>query len=116
MALRYGGPLLISETAGSGDGRSAWLDEISDTALQLLRADVQLVGVCIYPVLGMPEWHDRGRWARMGLWDLEPSPDGLLRRPSLAALAALQRAQTAMAMQANTLRHAGHAFRSARMR
>lgn len=116
VALRYGGPLLISETAGAGNGRGAWLDEISDTALHLLRADVQLVGVCIYPVLGMPEWHDRGRWARMGLWDLEPSPGGLLRRPSPGALAALQRAQTAMAMQANMLRHTGHAFRSARMR
>ena len=108
VARRYGGPLLISETAGVGDERGAWLDEISDTAVELLQADVELVGVCLYPVLGMPEWHDRDRWARMGLWDLEPGPTGLERRPARSALAALERAQGVLAMQVEASAQMGH--------
>jgi len=96
VAWRYGRPVLISETAGLGAAREDWLDQLSDTAVQLLEAGVPLVGVCLYPVLGMPEWHDRERWARMGLWDLEPGPKGLERCPSLPVLGALERAQAAM--------------------
>jgi hypothetical protein len=55
-----------------------------------------LAGICLYPVLGMPEWHDRERWTRMGLWDLEHGPSGLRRARHVAALDALARAQSAV--------------------
>jgi hypothetical protein len=88
-ARRYGGDLLISETAAVGDARPAWIHELSRTALELLAEGVRLRGVCLYPVLGMPEWHDQGQWTQMGLWDVLPGA-GLARvphEPSLQALA-----------------------------
>lgn len=91
---RYGGEVLITETSHVDDGRAGWLDQVADAAETLLAADVPLGGVCVYPILGMPEWHDRGVWTRMGLWDLVPQSPTLGRvvhEPMLAALRAAAR-------------------------
>jgi hypothetical protein len=60
----------------------------------LLAAQVPLRGICLYPILGMPEWHARDQWSRMGLWDLEREQDVLQRKacaPMMAALRAVQK-------------------------
>ncbi len=54
-------------------------------AAGLLEEGVPLGGICLYPILGMPEWHARDQWTRMGLWDLEPE-DGVLRRRACAPM------------------------------
>ncbi len=93
-ARRYGGPVVITETAGVGRSRAPWIDQISGAAIELLAEGTPLAGVCLYPILGMPEWHDRQRWTNMGLWDVErPS---LARTAHLPALRALVRAQRAL--------------------
>jgi hypothetical protein len=92
---RYGGEVLISETAALGDARAAWIQELSSTALELLAGGLKLRGICLYPVLGMPEWHEQTRWTQMGLWDLAPE-SGLERRPHHASLQALGDAQQAL--------------------
>ncbi len=74
---RYGGELLITETSHIGPKRAEWLACVADECSRALEAGVPLRGVCLYPILGMPEWHDRRQWARMGLWDLYPR-DGRL--------------------------------------
>jgi hypothetical protein len=56
---------------------------------------VPLGGICLYPVLGMPEWHIRGQWTRMGLWDVEAEQDKLRRTPFASGLEALTAAQRA---------------------
>lgn len=66
---RYGGPLMITETAHVGDRRGPWLSEVAREAEVLLRDGVPLGGVCLYPILGMPEWHEPDVWTPMGLWD-----------------------------------------------
>ena len=76
---RYGGDLLLTETAQVGDMRPIWMHTVADTCEALLDEGVPLRGACLYPILGMPEWHDRATWTRMGLWDLEPR-DGKLER------------------------------------
>jgi hypothetical protein len=98
-AQRYGGPIIVSETGASDDGRAPWLDEISEEALSLLGEGIGFSGVCLYPILGMPEWHDQERWARMGLWDLERSANGLERVPHRASLRALEQAKHALHRQ-----------------
>jgi hypothetical protein len=51
---------------------------------------VPLRGVCLYPILGMPEWHDPDIWTPMGLWDpvchRDPCGDRLLCEPMAEAL------------------------------
>jgi len=37
--------------------REVWLKELMSESEFLLKSGTPLDGVCIYPVLGMPEWH-----------------------------------------------------------
>lgn len=90
---RYGGDVMITETSHVGDMRASWVEEVAAETFAMLDDGLPLQGVCLYPVLGMPEWHDPTAWARMGLWDLHEE-DGRLRRvPCASMLVALQRAQ-----------------------
>ena len=77
---RYGCEVLISETSHVGEMRAAWVREVAREAEGMLAARVPLRGVCLYPILGMPEWHIQDQWTRMGLWDLVPNAEGSLER------------------------------------
>jgi hypothetical protein len=66
--------------------REVWLEELMLECEFLLNDGVPLHGVCIYPVLGMPEWHHPEQWTHMGLWDLVPNHTSLRRVPYLPAL------------------------------
>jgi hypothetical protein len=93
---RYDAPVVITETSALGEARAPWIHELSELAEQLLDEGVKLGGICLYPILGMPEWHARDQWARMGLWDLEHDQHVLRRKthaPMLQALRAAQRKQ-----------------------
>ncbi len=90
---RYGGEILVTETSHVDDMRPIWLNTVADECDKLLAEGVPIRGVCLYPILGMPEWHEPEVWTRMGLWDLEPQPDGrLARRPYAPMFEALQAA------------------------
>jgi hypothetical protein len=91
---RYGGDVLITETAHVEDMRPIWMQYVADECETLLDEGVPLGGVCLYPILGMPEWHAPETWTLMGLWDLARSPSNLERevcRPMLQALREAQR-------------------------
>ncbi|MEN3355937.1 MAG: hypothetical protein V7640_4095 [Betaproteobacteria bacterium] len=93
---RYRTDVVITETSALGEARAPWIRELSLMAEQLLDEGVPLDGICLYPILSMPEWHAPGQWARMGLWDLEHDQDVLRRKthaPMLQALRAAQRRQ-----------------------
>ncbi len=101
---RYGGELLITETGHVDDRRSVWLNELAGEAGRLLDEGVPLAGVCLYPILGMPEWHARDTWTRMGLWDLIEHGSTLRRdvcEPMLDALKLAQRIDDHEARRAN---------------
>lgn len=85
--------ILITETSHVGDMRPLWLRELAGECEALLLDGVPLRGVCLYPVLGMPEWHRRDEWTRMGLWDLCAEDADLRRTPHEPTFAALREAQ-----------------------
>jgi hypothetical protein len=90
---RYRTDVVITETSHVDEMRPRWLYQLTDEAQDLLNEDVPLRGVCLYPILGMPEWHAQHLWTRMGLWDLQPENGALRRvicRPMLQALQAAQ--------------------------
>lgn len=91
--LRYGGDLLITETAHVDDMRPKWLAYVASETEALLEEGVPLRGVCLYPILGMPEWHEQTKWTQMGLWDLLKCEDGLQRVICEPMLKALRKAQ-----------------------
>lgn len=81
--------ILITETSHRDDMRPVWLRELTGECEALLAEGVPLRGVCLYPILGMPEWHAQEEWTRMGLWDLHPGGstlDRVLCEPMLFAL------------------------------
>ena len=67
---RYGGELMITETAHVDEKRAGWMNYVAEECEALLDQGVPLQGVCLYPILGMPEWHEPHRWTLMGLWDI----------------------------------------------
>ncbi|MCZ8131822.1 MAG: hypothetical protein O9284_11070 [Steroidobacteraceae bacterium] len=97
---RYRTEVVVAETSALGEARAPWIHELSETAGELLRGGVPLGGICLYPILGMPEWHAREQWTRMGLWDLERDQDALRRvacAPMVEALHAVQERVPAIA-------------------
>src|SRR5688572_6110796 len=91
---RYGAEILVTETSHVDEMRPIWLNVVARDCEKLLNEGMPLRGVCLYPILGMPEWHDPTIWARMGLWDLIKQGDTLRREiypPMLDALRAAQR-------------------------
>jgi beta-glucosidase/6-phospho-beta-glucosidase/beta-galactosidase len=94
VSERYeGAEILITETGHVGEMRAPWLRELAGECEAMLTGGVPLRGVCLYPVLGMPEWHARHVWTRMGLWDLERDGERLRRVPHEPTHAALREAQ-----------------------
>jgi hypothetical protein len=89
---RYGGSLIISETSHWGAHRAGWVRELADEAGSLLDAGVPLGGICLYPIIGMFDWHRPRRWMPMGLWDCDSARGmrRLVHRPMLDALACAQ--------------------------
>jgi hypothetical protein len=90
---RYGADIVITETSAGGEARAPWIHELSLMAERLLDEGVRLRGICLYPILGMPEWHSRDQWARLGLWDLEHEQNVLQRKVYEPMLRALHLAQ-----------------------
>lgn len=76
---RYGAEILVTETSHADEMRPIWLNVVAHDCEKLLDEGVPLRGVCLYPILGMPEWHDPSIWTRMGLWDLIPDGKELRR-------------------------------------
>jgi hypothetical protein len=77
---RYGAEIVVTETSALGEARGPWIHQLSEMAAALIGEGVRLEGICLYPILGMPEWHARDQWTRMGLWDLEHEQEALERR------------------------------------
>ncbi len=94
---RYGGELLITETAHVDEKRAGWVHYVAQEAEAMLAEGIPLRGVCLYPILGMPEWHEPERWTPMGLWDLVDNQATLSRElcgPMYEALQFAQRLET----------------------
>lgn len=100
---RYGGDFLITETAHVDGMRPVWLNYVADECEHLLDNGIPIRGACLYPILGMPEWHAPEKWTLMGLWDLVHQQSTLGRKlfdPMLQALRAAQRLETRHALEA----------------
>jgi hypothetical protein len=92
LVQRYGKEIVISETAHWGDARAPWIIELAAGCERLFAAGVPLRGICLYPVLGMREWHAPQQWLPMGLWDIDQAQQHqrIAHAPSHQALRAAQ--------------------------
>ncbi len=109
---RYGGDLLITETGHVDGMRATWLDYITDETQALLKEGIPLKGICLYPILGMPEWHTRHQWTPMGLWDLQHQQVGMHRKIYKPMLEKLRHAQQRMANGAFAPKNTSKSFQT----
>jgi beta-glucosidase/6-phospho-beta-glucosidase/beta-galactosidase len=75
---RYHRPMIIAETSGLGQGRSAWLRDVMDESLAAVELGMDLHGICLFPAVDMRDWNT-GEWLHNGICDLV-EVDGELRR------------------------------------
>lgn len=90
---RYGAEMVITETGHVDQMRPFWLRQLSSEAETLLAEGLPLRGICLYPILGMPEWHKQDEWTHMGLWDLNTVGETLQRVQYEPMMTALREAQ-----------------------
>jgi hypothetical protein len=87
---RYQKPMILSETSHSGTDRPNWLDFITLQCAELLRQNIPLWGVCLYPIIDRPDWNDLSCWHHSGLWDVQNPdaavPERILHQPYAEAL------------------------------
>jgi beta-glucosidase/6-phospho-beta-glucosidase/beta-galactosidase len=74
---RYNRPIVITETGVEADAAAGWLGYISAEVRQAQRVGVEILGICIYPVMDYPGWDDE-RHCSCGL--LEVADDWRERR------------------------------------
>jgi beta-glucosidase/6-phospho-beta-glucosidase/beta-galactosidase len=55
---RYRRPILITETGAEAGAAVGWLGYISAEVRQAMREGVDVVGICLYPVMDYPGWDD----------------------------------------------------------
>jgi beta-glucosidase/6-phospho-beta-glucosidase/beta-galactosidase len=95
---RYARPIVIGETSHVGEGRAAWLREVTTEVVRALEIGVALEGVCLYPLVDRPDWENSDHWHRSGVWDLVPGSRGeLLRIPCEPYLDELRRSRELVA-------------------
>jgi beta-glucosidase/6-phospho-beta-glucosidase/beta-galactosidase len=89
---RYKLPMIIAETSGMKEGRSAWLKDVMEESLAAVEMGMDLHGICLFPAVDMPDWHT-GEWLNNGLYDLQKVGDVLQRIPAQEYLDELRRWQ-----------------------
>lgn len=89
---RYNQPFIISETGHFDDGRGPWLDSVLAEVHEAKQDGIPVEGVCIYPVLDRPCWHNPDTFIATGL--IEIADDG--RRYHFASAKSVRRWQSTM--------------------
>lgn len=94
---RYGRPIYLGETGCEGDQRAAWLRYVCDEVAIAREEDVEIEGVCLYPIVNFPGW-DNDRRCENGMWDYaEDDGHREIHEPLAAELRAQQRRFAVMA-------------------
>ena len=74
--VRYGRPVIISETSHYGSHRPAWMRMISKEIQKILAHHIPVMGICIYPIIDRSDWENDDHWHNSGLWDYSLGKDG----------------------------------------
>jgi beta-glucosidase/6-phospho-beta-glucosidase/beta-galactosidase len=68
---RYEKPIVITETSHPKEDRPLWIEMIAEECTAILKKDIPLLGVCLYPIIDRPNWDDLVTWHRSGVWDID---------------------------------------------
>lgn len=85
---RYQRPMILSETGHFGSGRADWFTYIMRECHTAIAHGVDLQGLCLYPLIGRPDWDDLRLYHDSGLWDTDQTGERIIHEPLRAAIAA----------------------------
>lgn len=88
--LRYGRPILISESGSFGEQRERWWSRLFTELDEAVAMQLPVCGVCAYPILDRPETAGF-LLPNSGLWDFECDDIECRRIPHVQALQVLQK-------------------------
>lgn len=86
--IRYGRPLVISETSHPGEDRAKWVHAITKECMAILQSGVPLWGCCFYPIVDRPDWDDLAYWHHSGIYDIFDT-NTLTRVPDIRTISAI---------------------------
>ena len=78
--LRYGKPVVLTETSHPGEDRPQWINYIGKECNIAIEEGIPLLGICLYPIIDRPDWDDLNNWHQSGLWDEVISDTGERKR------------------------------------
>jgi beta-glucosidase/6-phospho-beta-glucosidase/beta-galactosidase len=96
---RFRRPILITETGAEGGADVGWLGYMASELRQAQREGVEIVGMCLYPVMDYPGWDD-DRHCRCGLIAIDEDWSERWLRDDLAAELRLQAAAMEASLRA----------------
>ena len=83
---RYKKPIFLSETGHFGEGRALWIEEITDECIAAVNNGVELLGMCIYPVIDRPDWDNLHVYHDCGIWDMDEHKNRIPHADSIDAI------------------------------
>lgn len=83
--MRYGKPVVLSETGHFGEDQIKWIEQITDDCIKAMKNNVDLRGICIYPILDRPDW-DNGEYISCGVWGYNENGDRFVRDTYLKSI------------------------------
>lgn len=86
--MRYGKPIIISETSHPGEDRAKWVHAITKECMAILKSGIPLLGCCFYPIVDRPDWDDLQYWHHSGIYDIFDT-NTLARVPDIMAISAI---------------------------
>ncbi|MDN3724140.1 hypothetical protein QRD02_07080 [Aequorivita sp. SDUM287046] len=84
--FKYNKPIILTETGHFGKDRDLWLEEISAECKKALEMEIDLRGICIYPVIDRPDWDNLNSYSNCGIWDLDVHKNRIPFLPYLKSL------------------------------
>jgi beta-glucosidase/6-phospho-beta-glucosidase/beta-galactosidase len=88
---RYRRPIVLTETGAEAGSGAGWLGYIAAEVRQAQRRGVEILGICLYPVMDYPGWDDE-RHCPCGLIEVDAAWQTRRLREDLAAELAVQAA------------------------
>jgi len=84
--LRFQKPVALTETGHFGEGRTTWIEQITDDCIIAMEKGVDLRGICIYPVLDRPDWDIPEKYIPCGIWGYDSNGERFVNEDYLSSV------------------------------
>ena len=81
---RYKRPIILGETGHFDEGRADWFEMVTAETITAKALGVNLLGICLYPLIGRVDWDNQHHYHASGLYDIDnPAKERIVHEPLL---------------------------------